>query len=122
VVAAIAAGLWTWSWKWLWIVLIISGALTMLIQTFGYLFGWLDFQSAPPLRGRSAGDRASRLSLTTRDHDHLNFIKNRPNPTSDRRGRRGPAPGESLSLQVGKSRWPPPTQPTWREGARTPDR
>ena len=39
VVAAIAAGLWTWSWKWLWIVLIVSGALTMLIQTFGYLFG-----------------------------------------------------------------------------------
>jgi hypothetical protein len=39
VVAAIAAGLWTWSWKWLWIVLIRSGALTMLIQTFGYLFG-----------------------------------------------------------------------------------
>jgi hypothetical protein len=37
VVAAITAELWTWSWKWLWIVLIVSGALTMLIQTFVYL-------------------------------------------------------------------------------------
>ena len=39
VVAAIAAGLWTWSWKWFWIVLIVSGALTILIQAFMYLFG-----------------------------------------------------------------------------------
>jgi hypothetical protein len=37
-IAAIAAGLWTWSWKWFWITLVVCGALTMLIQTFVYLF------------------------------------------------------------------------------------
>ena len=37
--AAFAAGLWTWSWKWFWIVLVISAALTTLIQMLSYLFG-----------------------------------------------------------------------------------
>jgi len=37
--AAFAAGLWTWSWKWFWIVLVISTALTTLIQMLSYIFG-----------------------------------------------------------------------------------
>ena len=37
--AAFAAGLWTWSWKWFWIVLVISTALTSLIQMLSYIFG-----------------------------------------------------------------------------------
>ena len=37
--AAFVAGLWTWSWKWFWIVLVISAALTTLIQMLSYLFG-----------------------------------------------------------------------------------
>ena len=36
--AAFAAGLWTWSWKWFWTVLVISVALTTLIQVLSYLF------------------------------------------------------------------------------------
>jgi hypothetical protein len=37
--AAFAAGLWTWSRKWFWIVLVISIALTTLIQMLSYIFG-----------------------------------------------------------------------------------
>jgi len=37
-VAAIRAGLSAWSWKWFWGVLLISVALTALIQMLAYLF------------------------------------------------------------------------------------
>ena len=38
VVVAIAVGLWTWSWKSFSVVLVMSALLTIVTQTFVYLF------------------------------------------------------------------------------------